>query len=454
MDPVLNPPVLNPDALGDVFDSLLELCSSRGNLTQIKNIIKEYNEDPLVRKKFDINICEQNAANITLFGMAIAYGQFEYLQWFIDNGAWKVSSNNETPLHMAISRSTKFRMDWGPRDRDEKHSASMTVVTLLHILEAKNGLEQCNLDPPWEYLNDWKKTPLDYSARKGGSDVLRLFLSKGAKVNGPLYDTQFHDIGIGRRFTYDPPRRSGSDLVNLYSQFGTTLLHQAIEHFNMDAFKLLLFEGANTHVYDERGETPLMCAIRWTNLEAVRLLIELRPSINISQIHGRAFVYLSDVGYWPTTSSASEQEKQYPGWTALHNAAELAGKHDWRHIYRAAQARGDPVEIIKILLNAGADVFAQNDEGKTPRQIAESSFKSPDQEEFDHIQINEVIDILNNAEDINTWSDTHKTKMRNMFMLAQHDRAGHNSWIHNMPENVIKPIFDGMTGPPRPDNGV
>lgn len=53
-------------------------------------------------------------------------------------------------------------------------------------------------------------------------------------------------------------------------------------------------------------------------------------------------------------SDAPVNAKQHGGWTALHAAAD----------------NGDE-EMIKILLQHGADPLAQNDDGKTPAQIAQ-----------------------------------------------------------------------------------
>jgi len=53
-------------------------------------------------------------------------------------------------------------------------------------------------------------------------------------------------------------------------------------------------------------------------------------------------------------SDAPVNAKQHGGWTALHSAAD----------------NGD-LEMIRILLEHGADPLTQSDDGKTPAQIAQ-----------------------------------------------------------------------------------
>jgi len=100
-----------------------------------------------------------------------------------------------------------------------------------------------------------------------------------------------------------------------------------------------------------------MCAITSGNIEAVRLLIA-SPGIDVSQIHGRVFDYITGVGAVYRLKDRAVPQQQFGAWTALH--CEVSCSHD---------EPGD-IELIRMLLNAGADVRVQTDEGETPLDIA------------------------------------------------------------------------------------
>ncbi len=118
----------------------------------------------------------------------------------------------------------------------------------------------------------------------------------------------------------------------------TNKLIESIYCGQVRKIKQAISEGANVNHHDEDGFTPIMCAILEDKPipDVIKLLVENGGN-----------VYLND-----------NREK----WTALHFAA-----------------RAGHVEIAKILLDAGALIDARDIFGNTPLMRAISAFRNRDQ---------------------------------------------------------------------------
>jgi hypothetical protein len=281
-------------------------------------------------------------------------------------------------------------------------------MTLLHHIEDCEDEQNVHL---WEARDKWHRSPLDYSCRKGGAEVLKLFISKGARVNGPLFKTQYgenSDAGVGGDY--------------VYAEFGTTLLHQSIEFFNIDAMKILLEDGAYLGVYNAEGETPLMCAITHGNAEAVRLLLAI-PQVDIEQTHGRVHENIASSGSYTPYLHFIKPQLQFPGWTAVHCAA-LSVHEDPNHL-----------DIIRMLLGAGADFRSQTVDGTTALSIAK------------HSRDNLLITELEQWERVTPWSPEFHTKMRNAFTMSQEKHVSHRSPWYGLPGDILDTFVNGINGP-------
>jgi ankyrin repeat protein len=394
-----------------VFENIADLLYHRGNLSNIKNIIKTYNATHPPEGPFNVKCRDGSVDYSGLLAHAACSCELEYVQWFLKHGCDPLEKtlDGETVFHKAISQNMIFEIDYGRFDEKPSNSSMGTIMTLLHHMEDLEKRKKTKLEKIWEMRNDWHKTPLDYAARKGGAEVLKLFISKGAKINGPLFSTQYGEISDTDRGTLkkiripDPVDRSG----NLYTQFGTSLLHQAIEYDNPDAFDVLMIDGAHTHVYDNRGETPLMCAIRCSNFEAIKRLIA-SPGIDISQLHGRIFRCIREEWSHPVLEQRSLPQIQCKNWTALHMLALAHHDDESPHI----------VSVIEMLLNAGASVSMKNAQGQTPCDIA-------------RIHGNETMVAV-----FDKWDADRKLAV----WMGKHDRLGGASSFEHLSDDIIDMI--------------
>ena len=406
------------ERLHDILESITDLLDGRGNLLKIQNILNTYNATHPPEGPFNMNMGHGGLEGVSMLANAASYCQLEYVQWMLDNNAspWKRTDQGETVFHMAISQNVLYEIDYGSDNKEPLNSSMGVIMCLLYHVEnpANTKLEantkfKTNMRI-WEIRNNWQRTPLDYAARKGGAEVLKLFIAKGAKINGPLFSTQYGEISDTERGTFirrripDPVDRSG----NLYTRFGTSLLHQAIEYDNPDAFNILMVDGAHTHVYDDRGETPLMCAISFGNFDAVERLIA-SPGINLSQLYGRRLQYITEVGDLDyTRTDLTIPQKQFENWTALHMLALAHHDDESPHI----------VSVIEMLLNAGASVSMKNAQGQTPCDIA-------------RIHGNETMVAV-----FDKWDADRKLAV----WMGKHDRLGGASSFEHLSDDIIDMI--------------
>ena len=398
------------DRLHEVLEGVQDHIYQRGNLDKIKEILRAHNSTNPPEGAFNMDMGHDGLEGMTMLGLAASEGQLEYVNWFLHSGAspWVATASGETALHLAIARDTQDYMKCGTQDKDPPNSSVSTVMTILHHVENCEKEQNVHL---WEMRDQWHRSPLDYSARKGGAEVLKLFISKGARVNGPLFKTQYgenSDAGVGGAL--------------LYSEFGSSLLHHAIEFFNIDAVKILLADGAYLDVYNAAGETPLMCAITNGNAEAVRLLLAC-PHLDIEQKHGRVHEYITSSGNYEPYHDVHKTQVQFPGWTAIHCGA-LSVHKDPNHL-----------GIIRMLLRAGADARSQTEDRTTALSIAKDN--------KDELLITELIE----WDRTTPWSSEFEAKMRNMFTMSQEKHVSHRSPWYGLPGDILGKFVNGINGP-------
>jgi serine/threonine-protein phosphatase 6 regulatory ankyrin repeat subunit B len=125
----------------------------------------------------------------------------------------------------------------------------------------------------------------------------------------------------------------GAD-INVTGHGGNTALDCAAMGGHEDVVALLLSKGAHANTRDNRGMTPFMWASDNGNLRVVRMLVK---HMGVQRLDNRS----------------------NRGWTALHYATE------WGH-----------EEVVRFLLFVGAEPTITDNEGRTPRALAEENHPS------------------------------------------------------------------------------
>jgi cytohesin len=179
--------------------------------------------------------------------------------------------------------------------------------------------------------------PLQTAAGRGNIKVINYLLAQGADPNAAdragntaLYSAAANDHGLS---TAEALLRHGAN-PNARSRGGMTALHQAASQGAIKMMELLLANRADVNAASNSGYMPLHGAVSYGNMDTKKLKVEilLKSGANVNA----------------KTSSDGE--------TPLHKAI----------------SRGD-IEIVKLLLNYGADVNAKSKYGVTALHFARNS---------------------------------------------------------------------------------
>jgi ankyrin repeat protein len=198
------------------------------------------------------------------------------------------------------------------------------VVQLLVQHMEGQGLEAAKPDG---------RTALHLAVQGGHEAVVTFLLRQGAQAtNGDWNgETPFMSavagghVGMAQLFL----ELQGARMLDERDSIGKTVLHWAVEGGHAEAAALLLRNGAGASIRDDYGRTPLMWVGDEGRLGALKILLQ-------------------EVG------EQGLRERDFDGRTVLHHAALL--DHD---------------AAIQALLLAGADPTIRDNEGRTPRAIAE-----------------------------------------------------------------------------------
>ena len=219
-------------------------------------------------------------------------------------------------------------------------------------------------------------TPLQYAAREGNIEVGRVLIAAGADVNAPEPQHKFSPMLIA---IYNGKYDFASLLMEHGANVNDGSLYMAIELRNMDTYtnrpnppetdrtltatdvvKMLVARGADPNqVFDKNppqiqtqgtvtvpeGATAFYRAVKASDLTVMRMLLDKGAKPGIAIKNGGTPLMLAAGG-----GPARAQEEE---------VVDKAG-------------RADPVEVIAMILDAGADINALNEQQTTAVHLAAS----------------------------------------------------------------------------------
>lgn len=230
-------------------------------------------------------------------------------------------------------------------------------------------------------------TPLMYAAEIGSVEAMGLLVDRGADVNR---QNAFGSTAL--MWSVSDPAKvrllldHGAD-VNITARSGrTALIVAAFTNPSAEVVRLLLQKGAKVGVMDQRHVTPMNAATFGDDTETVRLLLEagadintpdtfigLTPLMNSAGNRNVAAVKLL-LAKGASVNAVSKTEGlpkiqtgtvEFGGWTALLMASAFG-----------------PPEAVRVLLDAGARIDAQDYRGFTPLMLAIGT------DRYDHRTVN------------------------------------------------------------------
>eukprot|EP00935_MAST-01C_sp_MAST-1C-sp1_P002609 g2609.t1 len=199
------------------------------------------------------------------------------------------------------------------------------------ILETSDAKDQINRkSPDWDH-----QTALHRAASSGYAKIVRALLKRGARLGE-------RDAG------------------------GSSALHLACTHQQTEVAGILLEKGAATNSRDTEGQTPLMIAAGGSSSDLVDLLIKhgakpmMPDAAGYTALHSAAASGRLDTTqkFLQTCDAKAVNTADLDGLTPLHVAS--AGGYE---------------DVVRLLLDSGADVHLRCKMGRTAQDWAEEEFE-------------------------------------------------------------------------------
>lgn len=379
--------------------------AARGNFVQIMKL--------LLKAGADIDIpATKNCMYVTPLICASKFDSFDACRVLIQNGAQitKKTCNGQSPLHYAArkghTRVLEVLLNEGGADVDHEDNDKATplhTAAQAGQIEVIRKLVFYGADVARRDNDGY--TPLHLAAREGHVDSFKEILKK-AKSGGLSTKTLLNSpdcygnvclhlaIKHGHREIVELCLGSGADISTAQDDFSTPI-HLACSHGDLEITKLLVQQGAKIESEDGNGLTPLlraslgghvpiiefllaqgarlypvadsctpsplMCAVKRSQNNAVRYFLERGFSLKYKDLNWRTCLHVAvacadietvDLILENGGHSLLESKDQY-GKTAIHYAAATCN-----------------VDIINRLILVGADVRAKDNEERIALHFA------------------------------------------------------------------------------------
>lgn len=303
-------------------ETALHYATFHGFLAVVKFLVVEHSQ----------GVCARGySEGMTSLHLASREGHIEIARFLVECGADARAPDDywRTPLHLASERGH---------------------------LEVARFLIERGADARALAIN--RMTPLHLASRQGHLEVARLLVECGADANAEddIGQTPLSEVSSswGHWGVASFLVEHGVD-VTTQDDYGSTSLHQASIKGHVRVARILIDRGADATAKNNHGSTPLHLASSHEKLEFVRFILD----------------YGADV-------TARDKE----GLTPLHHAfghRYVHGASSLRKISKitSRDVRGDRlsskrVKVIRLLVERGADVAAQDHDGLTPLHLASS----------------------------------------------------------------------------------
>jgi len=233
------------------------------------------------------------------------------------------------------------------------------------------GLAACSREEPVpSAAGDYQPSSLLEAVLLGNRSAVENFIALGADVNAPEEDgTTPLMRAVHGRFT-DIAKRlidSGAN-VAARNRYGVTALYLAARGGDAATTRELLVAGIDANTALPGGETALMTAARSGHTDVVGVLLTGSSAIeSLADLAGNAAV-TERSGYAPVESAGygDTERRAIPRHRADVNAREQ--RYGDTALMWAAVA--GHVDVVRLLIEAGADVRAVDDEGVTALHLA------------------------------------------------------------------------------------
>ena len=381
-------------ALAAKNEDMVRLLIKQGVRTN--GVMKEMIYD---KKFWAVQMLVNAGAPITPWHVSIAADEnfMPAVQLFVENGV-NINQKDERPLSKASESGNleivQYLLKTGKNSQETLNDALWELCTSMPKPDTLK-IAQLLLDSGAQvnsHAGFYNTTPLHGAAEKGPLELVKLLVSKGAKVNAvdkefsmPLAkavqadnleiaqflleqgadktinhaDTEFQTAIFKARSAKMAQLliANGANVSDRDKKGLSVLLHAVVRHLDFDLLKVLLQNGADINAQDKSGTTALLWAAQHPyerdDKNCVQFLLENGAKANVANNQGETPLLVAeelDVLQALLTHGADVNAQNEDGQTALIYVAKMNA----------------PVgEKAKWLLEHGADVNIRDKEGKT-----------------------------------------------------------------------------------------
>jgi len=295
------------------------------------------------------------------------------------------NKDGQTPLHIAID----FLR---PREQDPTEIVEFLI---------ENGADVNATDQEG-------RTPLFMCSVKRYSSIIDVLLEHGADVNAVNKhgETLLFEHNITPQVTEQLLHR-GVD-VNTVNRYGETPLHRAV-HKKLNV-QFLISHGANIEAIDGRGQTPIGTAVRYQHFESFTALFHANANLSIVDKQGETLLHLA---------ARSENITRF----LIECGANIDAVDNFGQtpLLTAAQCRVLPSAML--LWQAGADIYAENEEGDSAFNIGTQTWDPQN-------PIRKVIAAENDL------------RRKEAFAMSHHRRLGEHSSAHLLDQEMVRMVLE------------
>lgn len=328
--------------------SAVTSCKPKSNLQD--DAIVEVKLDNVPVKSLRLLIPSGCVGSSWLYRRRVSPGMLQSLSRVQLNGPAHSSQIN-TDLMIAMTH--RFGNNYGEVKRlldsdvnvNETNSAGCTALMWAIVFKRRDVLPLLLEEGADIEQSDTKgRTPLMFAALAKDIDILSKLIDAGADVN---------------------IAQTGGE-----NEIGTTALHHALTRKdNLETIKLLIEHGANVTAANETGRTPLLKAAGWGNVEYIQLLLDSGADLEHRSNIGKTALHES-VSIGRRDGSAQMVR------TLISKGANFKTRDKWGRTALMDAARWGNLEVVQLLVDAGADIEEKSNEGLTALDYARSKKKS------------------------------------------------------------------------------